>query len=146
MIKFHNPFTTELKNNRWLSNFNLAAWKVVLEIAVGPNTIPQNRLVRWWLPSLPNTCSGYILSDVDSLYTPPHDQHYWAWFVDINGGSSDSWNMIAGDPMDLNRGSDIILEIVVETNITLQTRLVMWELPPLTNTSSDHILSDVGLF
>jgi len=25
MIKFHNPFATELKSNQWLSNFNLVA-------------------------------------------------------------------------------------------------------------------------
>jgi len=31
--------------------------------------------------------------------TPPHDQHYWAWFVD--GGWPDSGNLIAGGPMDL---------------------------------------------
>jgi len=37
-----------------------------------------------------------------TLNTPPHDQHYWAWFVDINGGWwSDSGNLIADGPMDL---------------------------------------------
>ena len=36
-----------------------------------------------------------------TLNTHPHDQHYWAWFVDINGGWPDSGNLIADDPMDL---------------------------------------------
>ncbi|AES88644.1 hypothetical protein MTR_4g060450 [Medicago truncatula] len=53
----------------------------VLEIVVGPNTTPQNRLVR-------------------TLNTSPHDEHYWAWFVDINGRWPDSGNLIAGGPMD----------------------------------------------
>jgi len=35
------------------------------------------------------------------LLTPPHDQHYWVWFVDINGGCPDSGNLIAGGPMNL---------------------------------------------
>ncbi|KEH33824.1 hypothetical protein MTR_3g453180 [Medicago truncatula] len=34
------------------------------------------------------------------LNTPAHDQHYWAWFLDINGGWPDSGNLIAGGPMD----------------------------------------------
>jgi len=36
-----------------------------------------------------------------TINTPPHDQHYWAWFVDINDEWPDSGNLIAGDPMDL---------------------------------------------
>jgi len=35
-----------------------------------------------------------------TLNTPPHDQHYSAWFMDINGGWPDSGNLIAGGPMD----------------------------------------------
>jgi len=33
--------------------------------------------------------------------TPSHDQHYWAWFVDINDGWSDNGNLIAGGPMNI---------------------------------------------
>jgi len=40
----------------------------------------------------------------ETLNTPPHDQHYWAWFVDINGGWPNSGNLIAGGPMDLEEG------------------------------------------
>ena len=36
-----------------------------------------------------------------TLNTPPHDQHYWDWFVDINGGWPDSGNLIVGGLMDL---------------------------------------------
>ena len=32
----------------------------LLEIMVGPNTTPQNQLVKWGLPP----CSGHLLSDV----------------------------------------------------------------------------------
>jgi len=56
------------------------------------------------LPPLINTLSGHHLSDVGLLTHPlttSNDHHYWAWFVDINGGWSDSGNMIAGGPMDL---------------------------------------------
>jgi len=52
------------------------------------------------LPPLINTLSDHLLSDAGLLTHTPHDQHYWAWFVDINGGRSDSGNLIAGDPMD----------------------------------------------
>jgi len=42
----------------------------LLEIMVGPNTTPQNRLVEWGLPPLINTCSGHLLSVWDSLTHP----------------------------------------------------------------------------
>jgi len=34
---------------------------------VGPNTTPQNRLMRWGLPPLINTLSSHHLSDVGLL-------------------------------------------------------------------------------
>jgi len=53
------------------------------------------------LPPPINTLSDHLLSDVRLFNTDPHDQHYWVWFVDINGGWPDNENLIAGDPMDL---------------------------------------------
>jgi len=94
-----------------------------LEIVVGPNTTPQNRLVRWWLPPLINTCSNHVLSDVRLFNTSLHSKHYWEWFTYIYGGWPDSENLIKGVLMDLNGDSDIILEIVVTPNTTLQNRL-----------------------
>lgn len=47
--------------------------------------------------------------------------------------------IIVGGPPDLKQGSDTILRNVVGLNSTLQN------LPPLINTCSSHILSDVGL-
>ena len=46
----------------------------------------------------------------ETLNTPPHDQHYWAWFVDINGGWPDSGNQIADGPTNLRGGSDTMLK------------------------------------
>jgi len=39
--------------------------------------------------------------------TPPQDQHYWAWFLDINGEFPDNRNLIAGDPKNIGGCSDI---------------------------------------
>ncbi|AES74935.1 hypothetical protein MTR_6g015030 [Medicago truncatula] len=82
-------------------------------------------LVLWWktvvLFLLPKPCPVRC----GTLNTPPHDQHYWAWFVDINGGWPDNGNLIAGGPADLGGGSDTILEIVVGPNTTPQNRLGM---------------------
>ena len=72
---------------------------LILEIVVGPNTTPQNRLVRI-APAYKHIVRPCPIR-CGTLNTPPHDQHYWAWFVDINGGWLDSGNQIAGDPMDL---------------------------------------------
>jgi len=58
-----------------------------------------------------NTLAGHLLSDVGLFNTPPHYQHYWVWFVNINSGWPDSENLIAGDPMDLREGYDTILEV-----------------------------------
>jgi len=77
----------------------------VLEIVVGSNTTPQNRLMRRWFPPFINTCSGHLLSDVGLFNTSCHEQHYCAWFVDINDGWSDNGDLIAGSPMDLNGGA-----------------------------------------
>jgi len=44
-------------------------------------------------------------------------------------------------PMEYNA---VLLEIVVEPNTTPQNQFVRWGLPPLINTLSDHLLSDVG--
>jgi len=44
--------------------------------------------------------------------------------VDINGGWSDSGNLITGGPRDLEGGFDTILEFVVGPNSTPQNRLV----------------------
>ena len=37
----------------------------------------------------------------ETLNTLSHDQHYWAWIVDINGGWPDRENLIACGSMDL---------------------------------------------
>jgi hypothetical protein len=60
---------------------------------VAPNTTPQNP-----------TCEVRI--DMGLFNTPPHDQHCWVWFVDINGGWPDNGNLIAGGQIDLGGGSD----------------------------------------
>jgi hypothetical protein len=66
--------------------------------------------------------------------------------VDINGGWSDNGNLIAGGPIDLGGSSDIILEIVVESNTSPQNQLMRSGLPPFINTYSNCLLSDVELF
>jgi len=48
-----------------------------------------------------NPASEVRIIRCGTLNTPPHDQYYCAWFVDINGGWSNSGNLIAGGPMDL---------------------------------------------
>jgi len=53
------------------------------------------------IATLINILSDHLISDVRLLTHPSHDQHYWAWSVDINGGWSDNGNLIAGGPMDL---------------------------------------------
>jgi hypothetical protein len=50
-------------------------------------------------PPLINTFSGHHISDVGLLTHTPHDQHYWAWFMDINGGWPDSGNLMVGGPI-----------------------------------------------
>jgi len=77
---------------------------------------------------------SFVTSDVGLLNKPFQDKYNCAWFMDINGGWSDYKNLIAGGLVDLNRRSDIILELVVMHNIT-----------PLINTSLGHILFDVRL-
>jgi len=85
-------------------------------------TISQNRLVIWGLPSLIKILLSHHIFDV-RLLTHPHDQHYWTWFVDINGGWIDDGNLIACGSW---RDSDTTLEVVVGTNTTLQNRFVRW--------------------
>jgi len=46
-----------------------------------------------------------------------HDQHYWAWFVDINGGWPDSRNLIAGGPMDDRSFASFCMEIRLVDNL-----------------------------
>ena len=59
----------------------------------------------------------------------------------IIDGQTDSGNLTAGDPTDVGGGPDIIFEIVVGPNTTLQNRLVRRGLPSLI-----ILLSDVGYF
>jgi hypothetical protein len=49
------------------------------------------------------------LSNVGLFNTPPHGQHYWVWFVDINGEWSDNGNLITSGSIDLGESSDTIL-------------------------------------
>jgi hypothetical protein len=44
----------------------------------------------------------HFLSDVRLFNRPVHDQYYWTWFVDINGGCPNSEKLIACNLMDLN--------------------------------------------
>jgi len=53
-----------------------------------------------WTNSTPNL-KPLKQSKPVSLDAPPHDQHCWAWFVDINDGWPDSGNLIANDSIDL---------------------------------------------
>jgi len=73
----------------------------VLEIVVWLNTTLQNRLLKWWLLWLINTCSCYLLTDVRLINTPSFAHHYWALCIDINDGLLDIENLIADCPMDL---------------------------------------------
>lgn len=53
-----------------------------------------------------NSYTVHVTSDVRLLNTLFHVRHYWAWYVDINGGWPDSrW---INESL---RGSDIILEL-----------------------------------
>jgi len=52
-----------------------------LEIVVGPNTTEVRIALTYKHRPSPIWC--------ETFNTPPHDQHYWAWFVDINGGWPD---------------------------------------------------------
>jgi hypothetical protein len=71
---------------------------------VGPNTKPHNLTKPACEVMIAPTYKHIVRPShirCGTLNTPPHDQHYWAWFIDINGGWSDSGNLIAGGPMDL---------------------------------------------
>jgi len=46
---------------------NLEKAHIILEMVVGPNTTPQNWLVRRGLSPLINTLSGHLISDVGLL-------------------------------------------------------------------------------
>lgn len=38
----------------------------------------------------------------------------------------------------------LVIEFVVRSSTTQQNRIVMWELPPLLNTYSSHLSTEVG--
>lgn len=64
------------------------------------------------LSRLINTFSDHTLSDVRLFNIPFHNQHYWTWFKDINGGwPNGSW-----------RCSNIMLKFL--SNSSLQNRLM----------------------
>jgi hypothetical protein len=46
----------------------------------------------------------------DSLTRTPHIQHYWAWYVDINGGWPDRGNLVVSGRKELRGSYDTILE------------------------------------
>lgn len=54
--------------------------------------------------------------------------------------------MITCGPMDLRKGYDIILDIVVESKTNPLNQLIMWRLPPHRNTYSNHLSFDVRFF
>jgi len=56
----------------------------VLEIMVVPNTTPHNRLVRWGLSPLVNTCSSHLLSDMRLKQYPQVDLLVFSKLIGIS--------------------------------------------------------------
>lgn len=125
----------------------ISKWHMVVfysEIWLNPTPTLQNRLVRWGLSMYKHMSKPYIIW-CGTFNTPLMANTVWAWCMKINGGWVNSGNQIASGPMNFELGFDTIIEFVVESNSTLQNRLVRWKLSPLINIRSDHILSDMSL-